>query len=419
MSAVVWSGAGTGVRLICGFLSIKVTAVYLGPAGLALVGQVGNFVTVLQSTLGNAVNSAVVKIFSEASSDDRPRAAAVVGTALRFLVVTGMATGAVMALAHRPIAAWLLDDTSFSPAIFVLAAFFPIILLGQLALALFTAQRRFEMVALSNIIGLVVATVTFVGLCRVFGLWGGLIGSVLTYSVYFFVAQLLGRREEPTRLLSYWRQANSQQLRPILSFYPMLLANSLSLPLSMLLIRDMLIGNFGTTQAGLWQASVRLSDIYTMIFIGALSMYALPTLSAARDNIAFRSVLRRLVLVCLSGAACAAAVMYFAREFIVRIVFTTAFSPVQDLWPWRLVGDVFLVAGWSMRSALMARGRQIAYVMIEAGIGIGLFSVTKFLMASKGIDAANLAHALVWGVAFICLGVLNREVLFGRAVHRV
>jgi PST family polysaccharide transporter len=194
----------------------------------------------------------------------------------------------------------------------------------------------------------------------------------------------------------------------------MLLMNSVSLPLALLLVRDALIESFGVSSAGLWQATVRLSDMYTMVFIVTLSMYALPTLSAARDDAVFRVVLRRLVTICLAVTGAAARLMYVLRDLVVRVVFTQEFVAVRDLWPWQLVGDVFLVASWPMRSALMARGRQIAYVAVEASIGLSLFVLTKLLMPSLSLKAANVAHALTWTAIFGVLLWLNRRALFTR-----
>jgi PST family polysaccharide transporter len=154
--------------------------------------------------------------------------------------------------------------------------------------------------------------------------------------------------------------------------------------------------------------------MYTMIFIVTLSMYALPALSAARGDHVFRTVLARLVTVSLVVTTAAALLMYMLRDFVVRIVFTAEFAPVRDLWPWQLVGDVFFVASWPMRSALMARGRQMAYVAVEASSGLGLFVLTKLMLEQRGISAANDAHALVWAAIFVSLLWLNRRVLIGR-----
>jgi len=403
----MWSLAQTAARLGCGFLSIKVTAVYLGPAGLALTGQLGNFITLLQGTLGNAVNTAVVKLGSEALDRDPDRAAAVVGTALRLVVVIACAATLVLLAAHRPLSAWLFGDEQFWPVIVAVAILLPGLILGQLHSALFQAQRRFDLMSITSITATVLGAAIFVGLCWAFGLWGGLLGTALVSPLTLVIALWIGRGTAQTRLPAYWASARAPLVRSIVAFYPMLLVHSAALPLSLLLVRDTMIGTFGAAQAGIWQASVRLSDMYTMVILATLSMYSLPTLSAARDELEFRGILLRLVAGCFFVASAAALVLYLARDLVVSVVFTREFTHVRDLWPWQLVGDVFLLAGWPMRSALTARQRTLTYMTVEAAIGFGLVGVTRLLIESAGTLAANMAHALVWGAVFFCLLALH------------
>jgi PST family polysaccharide transporter len=402
------------MRLACGFLSIKVSAVFLGPAGVALVGQLTNFTTLLQGTLGNAINSAVIKTTAEAGDDDPVRVNAIIGTALRLVVAISLIVAGILILGRSALAEWLLSDNSFSYVLFVLAFVFPATMLGQLQVALFTARRRFELVSITNIGATVISALIFVASAWLFGIRGALVGIALGYPLTLIMALYLARGDRNSRLLERWPNASRQYVRPVVSFYPMLLMNSVSLPLGLLLVRDALIESFGAPSAGLWQATVRLSDMYTMVFIVTLSMYALPTLSAARDDAVFRVVLRRLVTICLAVTGAAALLMYVLRDLVVRVVFTQEFVAVRDLWPWQLVGDVFLVASWPMRSALMARGRQIAYVAVEASIGLSLFVLTKLLMPSLSLKAANVAHALTWTAIFGVLLWLNRRALFTR-----
>jgi hypothetical protein len=65
-----------------------------------------------------------------------------------------------------------------------------------------------------------------------------------------------------------------------------------------------------------------------------------------------------------------------------------------------------------LRSALVARGRSVAYILVEVSIGAGMFLVTWALMENLGIAAANLAHAIVWAAAFAWLVILHRQPLF-------
>lgn len=416
-SAAMWSLAQSAVRLGCGFISIKVTAVVLGPAGLALTGQLGNFIGLVQGVLGNAINTALVKLGSQARESAPERLPAIAGTALRLMLAVALAAGALLLLLHRVLAEMLLGDAAYWPVIVVVALLMPAVLLGQLHTAWFQLHRRFDLMSQANIAATVVGALVFVAGCWTFGLWGGLVGTALAYPLTLFASLALARRAKGESLLGQWPHGRRTMVRGVAAFYPMLLVHSAATPLALLLVRDMLIERFGASQAGLWQASVRLSDMYTMVILAALSMYSLPTLAAARDDAEFRHVMVRLVLYCLAVGAGCAGVLYLLRDVVTSIVFTREFGAVRDLWPWQLVGDVFMLAGWPMRSALTARQRTWAYMAVEAGIGVGLVLLTLALVGRVGLAAANLSHALVWSSAFVCLAALHWRTWFGSAAE--
>ena len=416
-SAFGWSSASTVVRLALGFLSIKVTAVFLGPAGLALVGQVSNVYTLLQSVASGGAETAVVKMTAEAESNRPERANAVIGTGLRLTLAIGAVLGAAVAALHLPLSQELFGRADYGMVLLLLAVVLPIGMLGQLHTALFTARRRFELVAGTAILGTILGTAAFVAAAWQFGLWGGLIAAVAVYPINLVVAYWLGRRDPATRLFRFWGHADTSMLRPIASFYPALIVHCAALPLALVLIRGLMIETFGEAETGLWQATVRLSDMYTMVFLTALSMYSLPTLSAASRNEAeYSAILRRLVMLCLGAMLLVAATLFLAQDLIVWLVFTEEFAGLTTLWPWRLLGDVFLIAGWPLRSALMARSRHGLYIGFEFAIGAGMLALSWMLLSDLGVLAANVAHAVVWSTVFFALVIVHRRQLFTRTV---
>jgi PST family polysaccharide transporter len=288
----------------------------------------------------------------------------------------------------------------------------PVGLLGRQFTTLFTARRRFELVSSADIVGTVLGAVVFILAAWRFGIWGGLIAAISVYPLGFLIGAWMGRGHATTRLLSFWPHAERSFVRPILRFYPMLLVNSAALPLATILVRAILMDEFGAAQAGLWQATVRLSDTYTLVFLTTLGMYSLPTLSASRSETEFASALRRMVFLSAGSMVVTIVGLYVCRDLIIRILFTGEFAPVRDLWPWRLMGDLFLIAGRPMMNALVARGRGTAYIALEVGAGVGMWGLTVALLESQALAAANVAHALVWACSFVCLTVLHRRELF-------
>ena len=116
-AAFGWSVLQNLLRLLLSFLSVKVTAVLLGPSGIALVGQAGNFISLLKDALGNAIGTAVVKMTAEQGNEGRERMPLLWGTAVRLAAMLGIVVGMVVAAASRPLASWLFGHGDLWPVV--------------------------------------------------------------------------------------------------------------------------------------------------------------------------------------------------------------------------------------------------------------------------------------------------------------
>jgi hypothetical protein len=246
-----------------------------------------------------------------------------------------------------------------------------------------------------------VGAVLFIGLSYGYGLVGALLGTALAIASSFLVAlacaHVAGSREVAQSL----RQWQPALLRPMIRHYPMLIVHSASVPLAALLVRAALIDGVGVEQAGLWQAASRLADLYTQVLLTALSMYVVPTLSGIRDAGRFRIAvfgmsLRVAVPVAVMGMA-----IYLGRAWIVEVVFSPAFGPVASLLGWMLLGDVFRLAAWPLRAALVVQNRAMSYMLVEGGAAVCQVGATHLLLAGYGLHAAPLAYCGT-GLAVLC-----------------
>ncbi|MEP7294856.1 MAG: O-antigen translocase [Burkholderiales bacterium] len=406
-SAFGWGSAQAVVRLVVGFVSIKVTAVFLGPAGIALVGQTGNFLTLLQGTLGNAIQTAVIKMTAEREAAGDLDHVPLWGTAMRLAVGLALAVGVMVILLHRPLSAWLFGREDLWPVVVLVGLILPMTLSTLVLSGILTGLKQFRLIAFTNMGTTVVGAAIFISLSYTFGLMGGLFGTILAVAGGLLVILVIVRSSKAIRVsrcFAHWRPA---LLPSILAFYPMLLVHAAAEPLTLILVRDALIGATGVDQAGLWQATLRLSNIYTLVLLTTLSMYSLPTLSAIRDPRQFRKIMFGMSVKMGAATAAAAFAIYLCRDLIVRVVFTSAFLPVRDLLGVQLLGDVLNLGAWPLHSALMAQNRSKTYMALEVGVAVSQIAVTHWLLPRIGVSAAPTAYAVASGMALLALVVLH------------
>lgn len=406
-AALGWSSAQVAIRLVMGFLSIKVTAVFLGPAGIALVGQAGNFISLLQGVLVNAIQTAVVKMTAERQDGNQGQSHQLWGTAMRLSLLLGAAAGVVVMLANKPLSLWLFGREDLWPVVVLIGAVLPIGMLFQVLSGVLTGLSQFRLIAFTNIGVAIFGGALFIGLSYRFGLLGGLVGSALSAGVGLVVVLLVARWSRAFRLTEFLPRWQRSLVLPILSFYPMLLVHASMGSLTPLLVRDALMATTTVEQAGLWQAGMRLSDMYTQVLLTALSMYSLPTLSGIKEPMQFRKVLFGMVTKMATVTAVMASGIFLLRDLILQLVFTEQFLPVRELMSYQLLGDVLMMASWPLRSGLVAQQRTFTYMTMEAGAGILQVALTYVLLPWIGLRAAPAAYAATWAIALVVLVLLH------------
>ena len=155
-----WGGSMALVRMVCSFISIKITAVYLGPSGLALIAQLVNFIGMFQSMLGQGLVAGVIRLSSE-YGEDAARRRAVYATALRMGLVMAAVLALVLAVASPLISGWLLTDQKYAILIAVsgfavAAAMMTDVLQGTLG-----ASKEIGLIGISTILSTVMGLFIF------------------------------------------------------------------------------------------------------------------------------------------------------------------------------------------------------------------------------------------------------------------
>ncbi|MGI9154344.1 MAG: hypothetical protein ACR2IY_10790, partial [Rubrivivax sp.] len=177
-----WGSAMAGVRLLTSFLSIKVTALALGPGGLVLVAQLTSFIGLCQSMLGQGLVAGAVRLGAEQGADPAQRRQ-VYATVLRMGAVLVGCWALVVALASPWLAQALLHNAGLAPVIAVAglsvaAAIFNDLLFGALGVA-----KQVGLIGRASIGSALLGLLIFAPCAWWWGLQGALWASLSVYVV--------------------------------------------------------------------------------------------------------------------------------------------------------------------------------------------------------------------------------------------
>lgn len=403
--------ARAAVRLACGFASMKLTAVYLGPSGLALVAQFLNFMSLCQGFVITGLETATSRLLSEYSSDAL-RQRTLLFTVGRIGLAIGLLTALVVAVCSRPLAQWLLHDASYA-WLFVLGA------LGILAtianavvLAVATTRGAIGRVAMSQMLATVAGLAIFAPSAMHWGIPGGLLASSAVFFASLLITCLIVRRGRLVQLREFIGRFDKGEARRIADFYPMLIVHAVMVPLSLILIRQHVSSVLSLESAGLWQACWRLSDTYLMVVMMSVSLSFMARLGRVVN---VHEELRAEVLKTLSASIGATAMLalciFVLREWVVRIIFSEKFLPVVDFIPMQLVGDVLRMTGWTLGFVLVATIRSRWYIVIEIVVPLVFISAAHVLASGMGVPGVTAAYVLAGAVHCMLSAIALRDVL--------
>lgn len=406
--ALSWSAAQTGVRLCLGVASAKISAVYLGPPGIALVGQLVSLLQLLQGAISTAANTAIVSLTAERHSSPA-RLYELWATALRIVWALSFAACGVVAVVSVPLSDWLLGDSRYWAAL-LLCGIAIVIGASESAIAsILNGLKQVDLIAKINIGSSVLEVTLFAAMVYFFGLWGGLIGTSAMYVVRILVTVSVAIRTGhvlPNRLKGHFNRLDA---RAIFHFYPMLLAQAIALPLAQIVVRNLVIDETSLTTAGHLQSAWRLSDMYVGVMTTALGLYFVAHYSGLEVGQERARVLRTTVLQILALAVVAAGSVYALRDLIITLVLTKDFLPMGELLPFHLIGDVLKLAGYPLAMALVAERRSAWYIS-QAGGGPLIFALaTMALLPTFQAQAAPMAYAASHLAAFLFMVYAHRE----------
>lgn len=412
LGTTLLNGLATAVRLGCGLAVNKLLAVWVGPAGLAVVGQFQSLMAVAGAASGAVFGAGVTKLTAEHAADP-PRQAAVWRSALML----GLAGAALCALAllalGTPIARWLLGDAALGPAVGALAAAAALLTLNTVLLSALAGLKRFKAHVAANVAASLLGVAAAAWLLPRHGLLGGLLALVLAQACAGLAAAAAFGCAQRPRWRALLGRPDPATTRSLRSYALMAATTTLAVPLSMLAIREGLTQAGGATLAGHWQAMWKLSETHLLLLTTTLSLYFLPRFAEIRRGRELAAEVARGHRFVLPLVAATAGTIYLLREPLTLALFTPEFLPLAQALGLQLLGDVLKIGSWVPAYTMISHARSRLYIATEIGFAL---LVTLACIAGAwrwGLPGAAagyaLTYALYWALLQQQLGVLVRR----------
>lgn len=398
------------VRAATALVLNKLLAIYVGPAGYAVVGQFQNAISVVTSLAGGGLSTGVTKGTAE-HFDDSSEQKAIYRTAVRLALITSVVVGVFLFATRNALSILLLHDRSVSSVFVWLALSLPAVAANNLLIAIANGKKDVSVYVVSNIAGSLIVLLVGTILTRFFNLTGALTAFALSPAVTVLVTLAVIRRRHWFRFRELWGRMERRQLKQLSAFALMGVISALAMPTALILIRELVTNTLGADNAGYWQACWRISDLYLMLITTTLTVYYLPRIAETRTAPEMRKEIFKVYRFVLPVVAVSAVMVYLARDVIVTTVFTPEFSPMRDLFAWQLLGDFVKIAGWVLSYVALGRAMIRAYVVTEIVFCAVFYLFTIAFVSYFGLQGVAMAYFMAYALYWIVMFVLVKAEL--------
>ncbi|WP_173968502.1 O-antigen translocase, partial [Flavobacterium collinsii] len=248
-----------------------------------------------------------------------------------------------------------------------------------------------------------------------FKLVGALYALVLSQSIVFFVTLFLIAKSDWFQWGYFTQKVDVDILKKLSHYSLMAIVTALTIPVSQIILRNMLITTLGIQSAGIWQGMMRISDGYLMILTTALSTYYLPKLASLHTDRELKDEILQGYKLILPTVFFSCLVIYLMRFLIIRLLYTSDFMVMEDLFFYQLLGDFFKMASWILGYLVVAKSMTKLFVIMEIGFSVGYIIWGYICVHYFGIKGISIAFAINYFIYFVIMISFFRKLLFKRS----
>ena len=398
-----------GVAVLVKMLTLlglnKILAIYVGPAGYAVMGQFQNAVQMITALASGAINTGVTKYTAEYHGDELKQRT-VWRTAGTIALAGSLLTAGVVILLNRSLAAWFLKDEALGAVFIWFGAALVFFVFNTLLLAILNGKKEIKRYVTANIAGSLFAFIVTATMAVQLGIYGALVALAIYQSLSFGITLALVYRTPWFRLGYLFGRVDAQVARNLAKYTAMALTLAVCSPISHILIRKHLGETLGWDSAGYWEAMWRLSGAYLMLVTTTLGVYYLPKLSELED---LRDIKREIIQgyqVILPVAAACSLVMYVFRESIIHLLFSPDVAPMARLVGWQMIGDTLKIGSWLLAYLMLGKAMTKLLILSEAVFAALFFILTVALVNALGLKGVAVAHAANYLIYWLFMAIM-------------
>jgi len=411
LGVAIFSGMLTLLKMASGFVIVKLAALYTGPSGVAMLGQLQSLATALNGVVGAPVSAGVVRYTAQHYKAGYETCAPWWRASLRCLLLILVMTMALAFLFARSLSVYLFESDQWTWLIVACSLALPFAAANTLITSIINGLEQYRRYIVLGLVSLFVSTGVMVGLIIQYRLLGALLAAAVFTSMSGVVLMVMCLRQPWFRLQYWWGKVDRARMFDIASYVLMSVTSAICVSAAAIAVRKILSVQVGWTEAGNWHAVYKISEAYLGVITLGLATYYLPRLATLHDFKAIRKETINGVFLLFPVVSVLAFCVYLGRDVAISLLFTPEFNGARSLFAIQLVGDVLKIMSWVAAYPMLARGATGWYIASEIGFSVTFTGATYLLVPYFGAQGANMAFAGSYLLYFLFIVATFRHVI--------
>ncbi|MFX4153518.1 O-antigen translocase [Aliarcobacter butzleri] len=404
----VLTGISTIITVVSGFVINKVIALYIGPSGLAVVGQLQNFMSIVTTFSNGAITSGIVKYTAEYQTIEQKQK--IFSSSIVISLVCSLIISIFLFGFSDYLSKLILKDIQYSSVFIVFGVTVFLFALNTVLMSILNGQKEIKKYILVNIFSSIFSLFFTSFLIIELNLMGALYALVVNQSVIFFVTLVFVVKSDWFKLEYFNQGLDKETLSKLSKYSLMALTSVLTVPVSHLIVRNYIGDNFGWDSAGYWQGLWYISSMYLMLVTTTLSVYYLPKLSEIQDNRELKKEILYGYKIILPIVIVVSLIIFLLKEYIIVIAFSDKFKPMMELFAWQLIGDIFKIASFVVAYYFVAKSKIQQYIFVQIFFSFLFVLLSYYFCNELGLIGVTIAYMLNYLFCFFyCLYVVLKD----------
>jgi O-antigen/teichoic acid export membrane protein len=423
MKATSLFGGVQVFNIIIQIIRSKFVAVLLGPHGMGISGLIYSTIGLIKAFTDFGLGTSAVKDIAAANATgDEEKISNAVTVIRRLVWITGT-LGALITLVFSR----LLSQLTFGNHDFTFAFVWVSItlLFNQLSsgqVVLLQGMRRLQDMAKANLIGSTLGLFVTIPLYYIWGIKGIVPGIIVTSSITLSLSWYFSHKVKikPLRVSFQKTMADG---RSMLNMGFMISISGTVGILTSYVVRIFIRNHGGIEQVGFYNAGFSLLDTYVGLIFAAMSTDYYPRLTAvAKSNEQCKYTINQQVEIALLLLAPILVGFLIFIKWVVILLYSTKFTPINEMIYWASVGIFFKAPGWAISFILLAKGAAKLYFwneMLARVYFLALNILGYYYLGLAGLGISFMAGYLIYLVQTYMLSKRNFEFSFDRELIKI